>query len=100
MTPPLQQFVLIAYDGTDADALPRRMAARPAHLENVRQLKAKGQFTEGGAILNEAGQMIGSVMIVAFASRGELDAWLSNDPYVTGKVWERIQVQPYRSAHV
>jgi uncharacterized protein YciI len=43
--PPLQQFVLIAYDGTDADALSRRMAARPAHLENVRQLKAKGQFT-------------------------------------------------------
>ncbi len=98
--PPLQQFVLIAYDGTDPDALSRRMAARPAHLENVRRLKAKGQFTEGGAILNEAGQMIGSVMIVAFPSRAALDAWLAGDPYVTGKVWERIQVQPYRSAQV
>ena len=96
----MQQFVLIAYDGTDADAPSRRMAARPAHLENVRQLKARGQFTEGGAVLNEAGTMIGSVMIVAFPSRAELDAWLASDPYVTGKVWERIQVQPYRSAQV
>lgn len=97
---PLQQFVLIAYDGTDADALDRRMAARPAHLENVRRLKANGQFTEGGAILDEAGKMIGSVMIVAFDSRAALDEWLASDPYVTGKVWERYQVQPYRSAQV
>ncbi len=96
----MQQFVLIAYDGTDAEALPRRLAARPAHLENVQRLKAQGQFTEGGAILDEAGRMIGSVMIVAFPSRAELDAWLAGDPYVTGKVWERVQVQPYRSAQV
>jgi hypothetical protein len=96
----MQQFVLIAYDGTDPDALLRRMAARPAHLENVRRLKAKGQFTEGGAILDEAGRMIGSVMIVAFPLRTELDDWIAGDPYVTGKVWERVQVQPYRSAQV
>ena len=98
--PLLQQFVLIAYDGTDADALSRRMTARPAHLENVRRLKAQGRFTEGGAILDEGGRMIGSIMIVAFSSQDELNGWLANDPYVTGKVWERIQVQPYRSAQV
>jgi hypothetical protein len=97
---PLQQFVIVAYDGTDAAALDRRMAVRPAHIENVRRLKANGQFTEGGAVLDEAGKMIGSVMIVAFDSRALLDEWLAGDPYVTGKVWERIQVQPYRSAQV
>ncbi len=97
---PLQQFVIIAYDGMDAAALDRRMAARPAHIENVRQLKANGQFTEGGAILDETGKMIGSVMIVAFDSRAALEQWLAGDPYVTGNVWERIQVQPYRSAQV
>lgn len=96
----LPQFVITAYDGVDDDALRRRLAARPAHLENIRQLKAKGQFTEGGAVLDESGKMIGSVMIVAFSSRNELDGWLANDPYVTGKVWERISIQPYRSAQV
>jgi uncharacterized protein YciI len=100
MIPPisLHQYVIIAYDGTDAEALNRRMAARPAHLENTRQLKAEGHFIEGGAILNENGRMTGSVVIVTFASREDLDNWLNNDPYVTGKVWQKIEVKPFRCA--
>ena len=91
-----QQYVLIAYDGTDADALNRRMAARPAHLENTRKLKADGHFIEGGAMLDENGRMTGSVVIVAFPSRAELDTWLHNDPYVTGNVWQKIEIKPFR----
>ena len=100
MTPPdaQQQYVIIAYDGTDAEALSRRMAARPAHLENTRHLKADGHFIEGGAILDENGRMTGSVVIVTFASREDLDNWLNNDPYVTGKVWQKIEVKPFRCA--
>jgi uncharacterized protein len=91
-----QQFVIIAYDGTDEGALQRRMHVREAHLENVRKLKAAGSFIEGGAVLNENGQMTGSVVLVAFPSRKELDAWLSADPYVTGGVWQQIEVKPFR----
>ena len=91
-----QQFVVIAYDGTDADALNRRMNAREAHLENIRTMKAEGSFIEGGAILNDNGQMIGSVVFVSFTSRQELDTWLAADPYVTGNVWQKIEVKPFR----
>jgi uncharacterized protein YciI len=91
-----QQYVIMAYDGKDAQALNRRMAARPAHLENARKLRADGRFIEGGAMLDDNGQMIGSVMIVAFPSRTELDRWLNNDPYVTGNVWQTIEVKPFR----
>jgi uncharacterized protein len=91
-----QQYVLIAYDGTDADALNRRMAARPAHLENTCKLKADGHFIEGGAMMDDNGRMIGSVVIVTFPSRQELDNWLKNDPYVTGNVWQKIEVKPFR----
>ena len=38
--------------------------------------------------------MIGSTMIVDFESRDELDRYLETEPYVTGKVWENIDVTP------
>ena len=96
----LQQYVIIAYDGTDADALDRRLAVREAHLENTRKLKAAGNFIEGGAMLDDQGKMIGSVVIVGFPSRNELDIWLNNDPYVTGNVWQKIEIQSFRCAPV
>ena len=36
--------------------------------------------------------------MVAFETREELEAWLEADPYVTGGVWQEIEVQPYRPA--
>ena len=42
--------------------------------------------------------MICSACIVAFPSRAELDEWLRTDPYVTGYVWRRINVVPFRVA--
>jgi uncharacterized protein YciI len=52
----------------------------------------------GGAILDEAEQMIGSTMFVDFDSKAELDQWLASDPYVTGNVWQDISVLPIRLA--
>ena len=94
----MQQYLITAYDGTDPDALARRMAARSAHLEAAGKLKATGHFIEGGAILNEEGQMIGSALIMAFETREALDAYLTNDPYTRGGVWQRVEVQPFRCA--
>ena len=37
--------------------------------------------------------MKGSVLIMDFADRGELDAYLSAEPYVQEHVWERIEVE-------
>ena len=94
----MPQYVVIAYDGTDAAALDRRMAARPAHLENVKPMVDSGQLVAGGAILDDAGRMIGSVSICDFADRAGLDHWLATDPYVTGNVWQKTEVKPFRVA--
>jgi uncharacterized protein len=94
----MPQYLVIAYDGTDPEAPARRQAARPAHLEGVRPMVEAGQMIVGGAILDEAGRMIGSTTIVEFASRAELDDWLARDPYVTEGVWKKVQVQPFRVA--
>ena len=92
------QFMITAYDGTDENALERRMSVREAHIEGAKVLKEAGNMIAGGAILDEAEQMIGSTVYVDFDSREELDQWLANDPYVTGNVWQDIAVLPIRLA--
>ena len=63
-----------------------------------RALRRVGQVLLGGAILDEAGDMVGSVVLADFPTREELDEWLAGDPYVTGGVWQEIEVRPYRPA--
>lgn len=94
----MPQFVVIAYDGTDDGALDRRMAVRAAHLANVAPMVEAGTLKAGGAILDDGGRMIGSVAIMDFPDRARLEAWLAGDPYVTGKVWQTIEVLPFRLA--
>ena len=92
------QFMIVAYDGTDEGALNRRLAVRDSHIVGAIELKNKGNLIAGGAILDDAGRMIGSTTYVEFESRAELDAWLERDPYVTGDVWRAITITPIRLA--
>jgi len=92
------QWLIIARDGADPEAERRRLAARPAHLENAARLQSKGHLLVGGALIDDDGRMIGSACVAQFATREELDHWLRTDPYVTGKVWHEIEVLPYRVA--
>ena len=94
------QFVIIAEDGTDEEAPDRRMAARPAHFDGAKKLKDANHFIIGGATLDDNGKMNGSVMIVQFETEQELQAWLEKEPYITGKVWNRWQVRPFKVADV
>ena len=90
------EFLVVAYDGEDPEAGERRSKARPAHLENVKSMREAGSFINGGAILDDSGQLIGSTLYVGFESRETLDAWLESDPYVTGGVWKYVEVKPIR----
>ena len=94
------QFLLIAYDGTDAGALDRRMKSRPEHLEKISFVKKAGQFLCGGAILDNSGKMIGSMILYEVSDRQELDTLLLNEPYIYNKVWEKIRIEPFRMAKI
>jgi uncharacterized protein len=94
----MAHFLILAYDGTDAEAAARRQAARPAHFEGIKPMVEKGEMMLGGAILDDSGKMIGSTVIVEFPSRKELDAWFAREPYVQQKVWQKIEVRPIRIA--
>ncbi len=87
-------FIITGHDGNDAGALERRMKVREEHMRGVDELVQKKRLLYAAAMLDHAGTMIGSTMIVDFESREDLDLYLETEPYVTSKVWETINVTP------
>ncbi len=95
------QYIATAYDdASDPYSPDRRMEVRPLHLEGAAKLRASNNFIIGGAILDETGRMTGSMMIVQFETEAELQEWLRTEPYITGKVWNTVEVKPFRVADV
>jgi uncharacterized protein len=94
------QFLLLAYDGTDAEALQRRLSVRDEHLRRIGGLKREGEFLLGGAILDDQGKMIGSMIVYDFPDRQALDEMLKNEPYMTDEVWKKIEIKPFRLAKI
>jgi uncharacterized protein YciI len=94
------QFVLIAYDGVDNEAQARRLKVRPDHLQKIELLKKSGNYIAGGAILDDSGLMIGSVIIYEFPDRKALDEKLKDEPYFTEGVWQNVVIHPYRLAKI
>lgn len=88
------QFIIMAYDGTDEKALERRLAAREEHLKSVERRFRAGEHLYGAALLDDEGKMKGSMMVVEYQSREELDHWLKMEPYVLGNVWQKIDIAP------
>jgi hypothetical protein len=94
------QFLLIAYDGTDPDAENRRLNVRQEHLEKIVNWKKKGELVFGGAILNDNGKMIGSMVLYEFQNRAALDERLKDEPYIYAGVWKDIKIMPFRLAKI
>ena len=93
-------YAIEGYDGSDV--LPRRMAARPAHLARLQALGDAGRLLVAGpcpAVDAEdpgpAG-FSGSLVIAEFASLEEARAWADADPYVDAGVYARVEVRPFR----
>ena len=84
------QFVITAYDGKNV--LDKRMAVRPHHLEGMQKLI--DHIVCAGGILDDEGKPKGSVLVMNFESRNELDAYLAEDPYVVEGVWDKIVIEP------
>jgi uncharacterized protein YciI len=76
------------------------MNVRPHHLDGARELKASGNFVIGGAMLNDEGKMIGSTMVLQFETEEELLAWQQSEPYITQKIWETVDIKPFKVAQV
>ena len=93
-------YAIEGYDGSDV--LPRRMAARPAHLARLQALRdADRRLVAGPCPAIDAEDpgpagFSGSLVIAEFASLEEARAWADADPYVEAGVYARVEVRPFR----
>jgi hypothetical protein len=93
--------MLYAIIGRDLpDALPRRRAARPAHLGRLQALLAEGRLLAAGPLPaidapdpGPAG-FAGSLIVAEFASLEAARAWADADPYVAERVYASVEVYP------
>ena len=83
------QFIIRAYDGEGM--LAKRMEVRPRHLEGIERIRE--HVICAGGLLDEEGKMKGSVLIMEYENREQLDKYLANEPYVQEHLWEKIEVE-------
>ena len=86
------QFLIIGMDGTDNEAPSRREAVREDHIALGDKLLGSGNMWYGAALLKNDGKMKGSMLMMDFPSEKELQDWLDVEPYVTGKVWQTVEI--------
>ncbi|MDD2134760.1 YciI family protein [Pseudomonas kurunegalensis] len=93
-------YAIIASDV--ANSLEKRLAARPAHIERLQQLKAEGRVVLAGphpAIdSNDPGAagFSGSLIVAEFETLAAAQAWADADPYIAAGVYDKVVVKPFK----
>lgn len=84
------------------DSLPRRQAARPAHLARLQTLQDEGRLLLAGPFPDidspdpgPAG-FSGSLIVAAFDNLESARNWADADPYVLAGVYARVSVRPFK----
>jgi hypothetical protein len=87
-------FVLNCVD--KPNALEVRMGAREAHLAYVSE--RIGQVKLGGPLLDDNGDMAGSLLILDVPDRAAAEAFTANDPYAKAGLFQRVEITPFRAS--
>ena len=87
--------MLFALNCTDrAGALDLRLATRPEHLAYLEREATR--IAAGGALLDEAGQPCGSLLIIEAADQAAAEAFAAADPYAKAGLFASTVVRPFR----
>ena len=84
-------IALIARD--KPGALQTRLDNREAHLAYI---KKTGVVSQAGPLLDEANQMIGSLVILDVADMAAARAWVDGDPYGKAGLFASIELIPWK----
>ncbi|KAG1777054.1 hypothetical protein EV702DRAFT_1179663 [Suillus placidus] len=96
-TPSLPKFIVWAPDYADEGALQRRLAVRPAHLENIKKLISQGILRLGGGFMtpesvNAAAadkKFLGSCIIYEGENIDVVRKIVEDDIYYKTDVWDK-----------
>lgn len=94
-------FYMIYSEDVD-NSLDKRLAARPAHLSRLEQLKTEGRLLLAGPLPaidsldpGSAG-FSGSLVVAEFSSLNAAKDWANADPYLAAGVYARSIVKPFK----
>lgn len=84
------RFALICRD--KPGALQTRIDNRSAHLDYLTRTGAE----LAGPFLDDAGQMVGSLVVIDVADRAAAEAWAAADPYAKAGLFESVTIQAWK----
>lgn len=90
------KFVIRAIDGEGKQE--KRMEVRPLHFEGMDRMKE--HLVCAGGLLDDAGNLKGSLLVMDFQNRQELDEYLAHEIYVVEHVWEQISIDQMNVAYL
>lgn len=91
-------YLVIARDGTDPDAPERRSRVRATHLREIEPLVKRGELQYAGALLDEDGGMIGSMLVFEADDEAAVRSRIENDIYSREGVWVDVEIHPFQRA--
>jgi uncharacterized protein len=88
-------FAVYCLDKPDSQAV--RAANRAMHLDHV--ARHEERILTAGPLFAEDGEaMVGSLLVLDFPDRAQLDLFLREDPYAKAGLFSKVDVRPYRAA--
>jgi len=95
--------MLYAIWATDVkDSLPKRLSARPEHIERLQILQDEGRLIIAGptpaidSIDPGPAGFTGSMIVAEFHSLNDAQTWADADPYIKAGVYESVEVKPFK----
>jgi uncharacterized protein YciI len=86
------QFALVAYDRPNSVA--RRLEMRPEHLNHLESLG--DTLLLAGPFLDDAGAMIGSIMVIEADSLEAARAIFARDPFMQNDLFDSVTIKPWK----
>ena len=75
--------------------LNQRTALRPSHRERLRAHDHPVAIKIGGPLLDDAGEMVGTLLVIEAADRQAVQHYLAGDPYVVADLFASVDVRPF-----
>jgi uncharacterized protein YciI len=85
-------FAVIRHDKPNSVGL--RQSERPKHLTYLEGVT--DCITSGGALLDDKGQQIGSILIIDVADRAAAEHFAATDPYVEAELFATTHIAAFR----
>ena len=86
-------FAFMLFDAPGMAA--RRLEVRPEHKAYLGAVAERIAFA--GPLLDDAGAMTGSLLVIEFADRAAALAWLAAEPFTRAGVYGRSDVMAFRN---